>query len=109
MKKEKGLVGCVTCGTSFGCFFPLVLIFGLVLVVGIINYFDPGYYWEDFDTTMILVLAVILVPALFAGLIQAVIGVWSLAGFFDRDVTEDELNLLTPIPSVDGENKEENT
>jgi len=102
MKKEKGLVGCVTCGTSLGCFFPLALLLGIVLVVAASSYFDSSYYWEDTDTWMVIVLAAITIPAIFIGLIQAAIGIWSLAGFFDNDVKPEELNLLTPIPSVDG-------
>ncbi len=103
MKKEKGIVGCVTCGTSLGCLLPMALGFGLILIFAISNYFDESYYWEDADVWIVVVLALIVIPSFFLGLIQAVIGLWSLAGFFDQDVSLDELNLLKPIPPVGGE------
>ena len=107
-KKEKGLVGCLTCGTSIGCLFPLALVLGLVLVVGASNYFDSSYYWEQGDTWLVIILALIVMPAVFVGLMQAAIGIWALAGFFDSDVKPEELNLLTAVPSVDGAEKEDN-
>ena len=101
MKKEKGAIGCVTCGTSIGCFFPLTLLLGVVLVVAASSYFDSSYNWEDTDTWIVLVLAAIFIPAILVGILQAIIGAWSLAGFFDQDVTVDELSLLDPIPPND--------
>jgi hypothetical protein len=107
MKKEKGLIGCVTCGTSLGCFSPLVLLFGIALAVAASSYFDSSYYWTEEDTWAIIVLVAIIVPAIFVGLLQAAIGVWSLFGFFDGDVTQDELNLLKPIPLVSKDENQE--
>ncbi|MBT3338358.1 MAG: hypothetical protein HN855_16900 [Anaerolineae bacterium] len=98
MKKEKGIVGCVTCGTSLGCFFPLALLLSVVLVVAASSYFDADYYWESFDTGMVIGLAMIVIPAVVVGLIQAAIGIWSIYGFFDDKVTPAELDALVPLP-----------
>ncbi len=106
MKKEKGVVGCVTCGTSVGCFFPLALVIGVILAVAANSYFDPTYYWEDFDTGIVIGLALVFIPALFVGLMQAAIGIWSLFGFFDEKVAPDELSAFKPLPyEGDGEEK----
>lgn len=101
MKKEKGAIGCIGCGTSLGCFFPLALVLGLTLLVATSSYFDESYYWTEEDTWMVIVLAAIVMPALLMGILQAGIGIWGLFGFFDQDVTLDDLNLLKPIPPAD--------
>lgn len=106
MKPEKGVVGCVTCGTSLGCFLPIATLFGFVLIFAISNYFDETYYWEDADVWIVVVLTLVVVPAIFIGLIQAVIGIWSLFGFFDSDITKDDLNRLIPISYQDAEEAE---
>ena len=99
MNKEKGFVGCVTCGTSLGCLLPLAFFLGFVLIFAVSNYFNQSYYWEDTDTWMVVGLAVIAIPSAFFGILQAAIGIWGLLGFFDQNVTPDDLNSLPPIPS----------
>ncbi len=103
MKKEKGAVGCVTCGTSLGCFFPLTLLFSVVLVASLSSYFDSNYIWESADTWLVVVFAALLIFAILVGILQAAVGIWSLMGFFDQQVTEDELSLLDPIPVAESE------
>ena len=100
--KAKGAIGCVNCGTSLGCFFPLALVLGVVLIVAASSYFDASYRWDDTDTWMVVFLTAIVIPAFFVGILQAAIGVWGLLAFFDDDVKPEALNLLTPIPLVDG-------
>ena len=101
MKKEKGAIGCVTCGTSIGCFFPLALILGIILAVAASSYFDESYYWAAEDTWLVVIFAALTIAALIMGMIHAVLGVWSLLGFFEQDVTSNELDLLKPIPPRD--------
>ncbi len=103
-KKEKGVIGCLTCGTSIGCLFPLATLFGIILAVAASSYFDTSYRWDETDTWMVVGLTVIAIPLGILALLQAAAGIWGLAGFFDSDVKPEELNLLPPIPSVDGEN-----
>ena len=102
MKKEKGEIGCITCGTSIGCFFPLSLVLGVILIVAASSYFDTSYHWDETDTGMVIGLTLIVIPAIVVGIVQAALGAWSLSGAFDQDISDDELNLLEPIPSVDG-------
>lgn len=101
-KKTKGALGCLTCGTSLGCLFPLATLFGIILAVAASSYFDTSYRWDKTDTWMVVGLAVIVIPLVLLALLQAAVGIWGLAGFFDSDVKPEELSLLTPIPSVDG-------
>jgi hypothetical protein len=103
MNNSKGAIGCIGCGTSLGCFFPLALVLGLVLAVAAGSYFDESYFWGSEDTWMVVFFGTLTIAALIMGLIHAALGAWGLFGFFDQDVTLDELNLLEPIPHVDEE------
>ena len=103
MKKEKGAIGCISCGTSIGCFFPLALVFGVFLIAAGASYFDPTYRWSAEETWLVVFLMILLVPAILVGILQALVGAWSLMGFFDQDVTPDDASSLPPIPPVDGE------
>lgn len=103
-KKIKGGIGCIGCGTSVGCFFPLSLGLGIVLIVAISSYFDTSYRWEEIDTWMTGALVLILIPSIFAGLLQAAVGIWGILGFFDDDIPPlEEFALNKPLPVADDE------
>jgi hypothetical protein len=100
--KAKGAVGCITCGTSIGCFFPLTLLFGTIFIVGGSSYFDSTYLWEETDTWLLLGVLLVLVPAIFVGILQAVVGAWSLAGIFNSEPTnKQEIAPISYAPISD--------